>query len=162
MSLDQVPGFGEFTTLFDRYKILSVKVQYTYMGAYGISPTAPAPQPLEPYDHTPPPTLYVLRDYDDTASLAVSDWQEHRYTAWSPSRGGKRSRWFNVPTFARRPLTGITAGHAGTTPVRSPWVDMAFTNVNHGALKVASRVLDGTNHKFVRRFVVKVMCAGQR
>lgn len=162
VSIDQVPGYGEFTTLFDRYKILSVKVQFTYMGAYGLDYDAPAPAPLVPYDHTPPPTLYIMRDYDDTNTIPAAQWQEHRYTTWSPSRGGKRSRWFNLPTYARRPLTGISSSHTGTTPVKSPWIDLAFTDVNHGALKIGSRVLNGTYHKFVRRFVVSVMCAGQR
>lgn len=122
-SLNQIPGFGEFQALFDRYKLNAVKCEWflpvtmTYSG--GGSAT---------------PRIHTVIDYDDNTDLpnisAACEYESYKLLTFGPNT--RCSRYFK-PRLARQIYnSALSTAYEVTRPV---WLDLTDDQVPHFGLK---------------------------
>lgn len=119
-SLDQLPGYTDFTAAFDQYKIAQVHLRFTPRPYVGTAPN---------FGYTPDYILTAI-DYDD--STAVSSAMLLQFQTLLISATDKPFERTLVPRVAESVYTGAAfSGYANTTT----WLDVASPDVRHYGLK---------------------------
>lgn len=135
-SFNQLPGVGDFTSIFDRYKITYIKL-YIWLK---IDPSAQTPATAS-Y-----PKLYYVKDYDDAIiPSSLNELREHqncKVIVMNPNR----------PIVIRlKPSTLSLSYRSALASTYSPkwqqWIDMANIDVPHYGLKLAIDDLTNTNYQ---------------
>lgn len=124
--LNSIPGYSELTSLFDQYRIKSIRV--TWRPQFNTAPMTANADALCP-------TLITVPDYND-ATLLTTRAQYLQYE-------GVRSELLDHPitrTFWPRPSMAvynnmITTGYAA--PDTAPWIDTTSPGAEHYAVKWA-------------------------
>lgn len=123
-SLSQIPNVGEFTALFDMYKITFVQLRFHL----NIDPSA------QPAATSVYPKLYYATDYDDsTAPSSLDDLRQH-------ARMKVRVLTPNRPVIVNiRPAIASTVYQTAVSSTYSPkwrqWVDCQNSSTPHYGLK---------------------------
>lgn len=129
-TLNAVPNYGEFTALFDQYRITRIEVTWIYDHNSGDISTAAG---VASNANMGLPNLYAVADYDDNTALSgLTDYVQ--YEPCKIARLNKIQRW------TIRPKIAMAAYQAGTftsyANARS-WIDSASPAVVHFGLKWA-------------------------
>lgn len=134
--LSAVSAPTEFTALWDRYKILRVKVFFDY------SPDVPTAgtTPLAAYM----PKLWVKRDYDDSAAPTMAELAQSNQTKCLRFTEARTTRMIAL---APRYLTELYNSSISTafSPSRGAWIDCGNPDVPHYGLKLIAQGLPSTN-----------------
>lgn len=119
--LSDCPSPGDFTALFDQYRITRIDVSFL-PSALDSTPAAQSSS-----------LVLTVVDYDDaTAPTALGDLFEfNNCMVWS---GTERLQLSLVPRVARALYTGSFSGYESA---EAPWIDIASPAVQHYGLKVA-------------------------
>lgn len=117
--LNDVPNVGEFTSLYDQYRILAVKVKLIPRAS-----EADVSQQL--------PNIGSVIDYDDqTALTAINDYTQ--YQNFKMTRGNKIHSRYIKPRIAAEVFGGgVTTGFMPT----KGWLDVAYPAVPHYGMKI--------------------------
>lgn len=133
-ALSDVPSIAEFTTVFDQYKIVEVKLDFQYITS--------SEAVMNPAVNTNDLicTLAVYEDNDDTTAPAATN------TGWSAVLESGRARTMIFPnrrnqfSYVLKPkVLQADLDTAGTTLARSmanPWLDPATTDAKYFGLKI--------------------------
>ena len=120
VGLNQVPGYTEFTAMYDMYKICGIKQKFVFNKTSAeVATTAEMPE------------LITVNDYNDGSDLA-NEAEALEYASYKVSRLDKpRSRYYrpsiNVPT--QYSTNGLTT--------KSRWLNTSNPDIAHQGLKVA-------------------------
>lgn len=125
----------EFTSLWDRYKILRVKVFFDYTPdvAAVVPPTA-----------SYMPKLWIKRDYDDSATPTLAELAQSNQTKCLRFTDTRTTR---MVVLAPRYLTELYNSSVSTafSPSRGAWIDCGNSSVPHYGLKLVAQGLPSTN-----------------
>jgi len=122
-SLDQLPSYSEFTTLFDRYKITRVDIKFV-CSFNGANIAIPATTP------TSIPQLLSVHDYDDETALSQSA-DYYQYSTFRIDRLDRILNFSLVPRVASAVYNGAFTGYGNSVM----WLDMNSTGVRHYGFK---------------------------
>lgn len=136
-NVSDVPGVAEFTTLFDQYKIVEVKLDFQYISA------SEATLNTAVNTNNQICTLMVYEDNDDTTAPAATN------AGWSAVLESGRAKSMIFPnkknqfSYVLRPkVLQADLDTAGTTLARSeanPWLDPATTDAKYFGLKIIAQ-----------------------
>lgn len=136
--LSNLPGYTEFTALFDQYRLNCVVANFVWRSS-GLSTIETANNNLVGM-----PIMYSVIDLDDaTAPASISEIQEygkHKTTYFSTSRRHKSFKIYprNLNTIYR---SGVTSAY--TLGRRKAWLDITTTDTPHYGFKWAIDVPQG-------------------
>lgn len=126
---NQINNPGEFSALFDQYKIKGIKLVLQLNNNTVLNSTTAVPAGYQTY-------IEYVPDYDDAVPLTVSAFEE---------KMGIRTKYFNraastcTMSVAPRCANEIEGFPAGSTAFsiakRNTWVNMAYTGVPHYGIK---------------------------
>lgn len=124
VGLDQVPGYTEFTAMYDMYKICGVKQKFVFNRTH-----AEVATPAEM------PELITVNDFNDLSDL-TNEAEALEYATYKASRLDKpRSRYYrpsiNLPT--QYTTKGVTS--------KSRWLNTSEPSTAHLGLKVGVNVI---------------------
>jgi len=126
-SLNQVPNYSEFTTLFDNYRIEKCVVKFTAVGNQMNTTTTP----------NQVPRIGTVFDYDDNSSPA--DWNAlEQYSSFKVHAGNKS---FSMTVYPKISLacyrSGVTDGYVRPDNMLSKhlMVDSSNSDIPHYGLK---------------------------
>lgn len=117
-----IPSPTDFTTLYDQYKILAIKMQLVPRFTNAIVATGGTNQILG--------NIWSVIDYDDTNTpTAVTELLQYQNC--------KRTRMDKIHTRYIKPRYNppVTGGQVVQTPTRNEWIDIANANVPHNGIK---------------------------
>lgn len=135
-SLAQVRGIGDFTALFDQYKITHVQVRFFLRIDPGAQTAATANVPR----------LYYFTDHDDdTAPSSLDNFREHQRLKIVPLNLYKPVVVNFKPSILTQAFRTTTT--VGYCPKWRQWLDMAQTDVPHYGLKWALDDFTNTNYR---------------
>lgn len=130
--LSDVPNVGEFSSLFDQFKLTYVKLMFKLN-------QDPSSQPATNSFY---PTMYHSVDHDDAvAPSSLNDMREHGRTRMSVLRPNRYTVVKVKPSVLFEAARNPGAGTTTYCPKWRQWVDMAHTDTLHYGLKYA---LDNT------------------
>lgn len=130
--LSQVPNFGEFTSLFDMYRINGVR--------WRISPRANS---AEVGSNQGLIKLFTAIDYDDITTPSLPDMLQ--YESLKVSQSDKEHVRYVKPRIANQVYqTGVGTGYGSTRG----WIDCQNTTVAHYGLKYLLQQLPAGNQSF--------------
>lgn len=114
-------NFGEFTALFDQYRINAIQLHFHYRYDPGASGT---------FNNTASyPRLYTVKDYDDVVTpLSITELREYdkcKLTILNPNRPFK---------LMLRPAIRSTVG-SNHTPKWKQWLDCDLSSTSHYGIK---------------------------
>lgn len=124
--LASVPGYTEFTSLYDQYRINGVKITLIPRGNQsdiGAASTTAAQSV----------GIFSVVDYDDT-SLLTSLNQALQYQNCKMTRTHQQHSRYLKPRVEVNALSSTAPGNANVMPVRG-WVDCDFPNTPHQGVK---------------------------
>lgn len=128
--LSDLPGYSQFTNLYDQYRFVAVKAEFipmnlpvTYLNVSVIVPTCPI--------------LYTCIDLDDATIPGTNQIvEEHEsvtcHGAFTPATTNKYIRWLRP---ACAPEMYQTGGFGGYASKQLQWLDTASSAVQHYGLK---------------------------
>lgn len=155
-SLAQVPGNGDFTSLFDRYRITHVQLQF-YLK---YDPASGAADPTTNQGNATHPCMYIVKDYDDANLPTLNSLREHAKCKQIILNGTKIVK-YNV-----KPATLTEVYRTGVTSTYSPnwkqWVDMANTDTPYYGVKFGLENMFGTNQTLQIRATYWFECKDTR
>lgn len=125
-NLNQLPNVGEFTTLFDQFKMTHVKLFFKLN-------QDPSTQTAGNSFY---PTMYYCPDHDDvTPPTSIDDLRQHGRTKMVTLRPSKYTV-VNIKPSVLNQLFRI-AGQTTVQPKWRQWIDMAHPDTSHYGLKYA-------------------------
>lgn len=135
--LNEVANFAEFTALYDQYMITKVVVYFDYtpdvLNGLGSNMT-------ESYF----PRLWVKRDYDDSSTPTLLELLQSNQTKCLRFSSNRLTRSISI-----RPAMASEVFRSSTTTAyvqqRRKWLDSAYPDVPHFALKMVAQGLPSTN-----------------
>ena len=139
-TFDDILGYSEFTSLYDRYMITGVKIRIRLINnpnaTLGLNNLAAAPSTTVNWNATNWfPRLYYCKDYDDDTAETVAALKERSKTKMFIMQPNRYYTMFIKPAVTMQTYrTTTTTGYA---PKWNNWIDMAQTNVPHYGLKYA-------------------------
>jgi hypothetical protein len=121
--LSAVPGYTEFTSLFDQYRIVMVRV--VYRPRWNFSAIASASSDINPL-------LITVLDYDDASALTIT--QMLNYPSYKETRFDKDHARCIKPRIALGAYAGTFTGFANEP---ASWIDCGSPGVQHYGVKYA-------------------------
>lgn len=132
--LDNLINYGEFTALFDQYKITKVDIYFKlHTNPYQLYATQNSGT-VAPYAApTTFPTLWLHNDKDDSTAMTRAEFQERQRTVRKVLQPNKIVKWTCRPTI----LTQLyrTVATTGYAPKYGQFIDCAQPNVPHYCTK---------------------------
>lgn len=126
--LSYLPNFGEFTDLFDKYKINYVDVQFIYdHNAAEINSSAGTNSNA----NMGIPTLYFVRDYDDRAVLTSVD----NYLEYEDCVVRRMDKPMTFRVYPRVSMAAYSGAWTSYTNSKAPWLDCNSPSVQHFGIK---------------------------
>lgn len=154
MKLNSLPGYSEFTGMFDQYRIVSITASLMFVG--GNTSDVDNANPIGALNRTFP-ILYYCSDTDDTASITVPAMQQRgNCKICQLGDGSRTSLTLPVPCYTASEIVGLDATVRPAGIKRSPWLDCANPDILHGAVKVGCRGTVGIGYNFACAFDVVV------
>lgn len=123
-TLNDLIEANDFITLFDRYKILGVKLNFLYQ-ANMAEQTSKAPLPI----------IHYSTDYDDATAPASEDKVKNKYNCKTKVLNANRT--FSVyikPRVAQNVYSASLTSAYGN--IKAPFIDCTYSQVEHYGLKV--------------------------
>jgi hypothetical protein len=127
-TLGALPDSTEFTALFDQYRIMQVRMEFT-------------PLFVDTSATVPYPPIYTVIDYDDSNTITGLQANEYDSVMFSPT-GTYFERTFN-PRIAVAAYSGAFTSFM--QPKAGTWVDCASPGVIHYGLKTVLPVANAAN-----------------
>lgn len=123
-----MPNYTEFTNLYDQYRIDWVEVKFMFSNNNS-SVNSPA---------TVLPTIYLAKDYDDTAAAGVPELSQYQnMQVWQLGSQQASNGFYTVrvkPNVDVALYQGVTTGYARGKPML---IDTSSSEVPHYGIKVA-------------------------
>jgi len=132
--LDNLINYGEFTALFDQYKITKVDIYFKlHTNPYLITVTQPSTSNYDARGQVSFPTLWLHNDKDDSTAMTRAEFQERQRTVRKVLEPNKIVKWTCRPTI----LTQLyrTVATTGYAPKYGQFIDCAQPNVPHYCTK---------------------------
>lgn len=131
LSLDTLPNYTEFTTLYDQYMIKGVKLSFVpSASAYMNNTLSGSPNPLGWS------RFHSAIDWDDSTTPANEN-VILQYSTLKTTPGWKQhSRYFRPKVRQAAVIDTTTGAMRAVTANRSPWLDCDSPDVEHYGLKV--------------------------
>jgi hypothetical protein len=129
IALNILPGYAEFTSLFDQYRIMMVEVTF-YSPYVTIQATA-----------TPKLMLHTVNDYDDYTAVTPTAMQEYETYQQRDLSFGKPIHFSFKPRVALAAYSGAFTSYANQG---NQWLDVASPAVQHYGLKYALEMVFST------------------
>lgn len=130
--LSNVPGVGDFTSLFDQYKLTFVKLMFK------LNQDPSAQTAVNSFY----PTMYHSVDHDDvSAPTSIDDMRQHGRTRMSVLKPNRYTVIKIKPSVLYEVARDASLGTTTLAPKWRQWIDMAHTDTVHYGLKYA---LDNT------------------
>lgn len=132
-ALNDLPNSGEFTALYDQYKITGIKLDIIWRSTnLSMVETQNTQQIGAPY-------MYWCIDRDDSTSTSITDLREYSKAKRFEFDVGKRTCkiYFKPNTLAENYLTAVTTGY---TVNFDKWVDAAYPTMPYWGFKAAIQV----------------------
>lgn len=132
-SLNDLPNSGEFTALYDQYKITGIKLDIIWRSTnLSMVETQNTQQIGAPY-------MYWCIDRDDSTSTSITDLREYSKAKRFEFDVGRRTCkiYFKPNTLAENYLTAITTGY---TVSFDRWIDAAYPTMPYWGFKAAIQV----------------------
>lgn len=154
ISLDKLPNWGEFTNLFDEYKICAIKTKFIYShNSSDAKNLGTASLPI----------MYLVRDYDDATPLTnYNDYSQ--YENLKVRRMDKPIGIYSKPKCSSALYTG--ALFTGYGSMKSQWIDCSSAGVKHYAVKFGiDPIVSGTTDPIGKLVVFHTLyfkCRGVR
>lgn len=158
--LSDLPNSTDFTNLYDQYKILGVRGRMNYIGG-NVTENAPVPT----YQL---PAIYYKPDFDDIGVIDINQMLQagNKCGTFQFGNETRTVKKISIPPYTLNSVRGIDEGGASLgnfmRPLKSPWINTASPNVEHGALKVICRGTPLVEYKFQCDFTAYVLCRHQR
>lgn len=146
--LSQLINFGDVTTICDQYKLAGVYVRVFY----NKSESSPAFSGYMPY-------IEYINDMDDASPPNINSMREKMGVKTKPLSANKPVKIYIKPKIKLDTSGGVQA----IQPVYSQWINTAFSDVDHYAIKgvIKGVYLPGTNpgqERITFDIVQKVLC----
>lgn len=113
-TLDSLPGYTDFTALFDQYRIIQATVQFQPINGYTLLPNV----------------IHTVIDYDDDSTTPITDLLQYQTLI---SRNGAFTRTLN-PRLAGAVYSGTFTSFANLS--NKTWLDSASPSVAYYGLKI--------------------------
>lgn len=124
-ALSQTPNFGEFSLLYDQYRITGVKRTFIYSATGAdASGTLGVGGQIGTYGPAGAPMLYSIRDYDDNLPTATSEMLQRPYVSIRRITGIYKTFLRPKPLMALN-AQGVIVGNG------KGWIDISNASVNH-------------------------------
>lgn len=133
-TLASVPNYTEFTSLFDQYRIVAIKI--TFRPRFNVAQVAGSSNDIYP-------NFVSVIDYDDSNVLSgIADYQQ--YQTYKITRFDKTHVRFFRPRMALAAYSGAFSSYANQS---AQWIDAASTGVQHYGVKffIEAGVVGQTN-----------------
>lgn len=133
-SLASVVNHGEFTQLYDQYKILGVKIYFDYSPdiAFSVGSSNAFPK------------LWIKRDYDDNTPPTLTEMAESNQARCMRFEIGRLTRSIYIkPAMLIRGYEGVTTD--SFLPSWRRWIDCGDPSTPHYGLKLLAQGLPSTN-----------------
>lgn len=140
--LSDLPGYQEFTNLFDQYKICGIKAKFVYDKSSALTLMAPTELTDTLAFYGSLPNLYTVIDYNDKTVLSTQG-QYLEYQNCHINRMDKPTKRYFKPKISYEITSGITSGYAAGN--KNPWVDSNYPDVRHYGLKIGMDGQPGNN-----------------
>lgn len=128
--LSDLPSYTEFTTLFDQYKFIGVKIKMLPVNTQ-VS-IIPQQSPVTAYGAIGVPMMCTVIDYDDASALsAKNDYLQ--YQNCQMFQCVKQHNRYFQPRLAMSNYTGSFGGYSNLRP---QWIDCNTNNTQHYGFKV--------------------------
>jgi len=150
-AMNELPNANSWTTVFDRYRILSVDVRFIPANVQmNVSPVT-----------VNAPIFHTCVDFDDaTAPTSVVQVQRYGTYAGTIATSGLR-RHFVPRSASPQYITLVTSGYGEVDP--SVWKDCAYDSIPHYGVKYALEAgTSSTDYRYDVMVTMKVEFAGQR
>lgn len=132
--IDNLPDYGDFTNLFDQYRINMIKYQWIPNRNVNVFATSDLSTPLVTQYDQPIPIIYSFIDYDDSAVPASIDEFTERQNLRTARFNRPHKRVWKPTVLVPTYRTGVNFGYS---PKRKQWIDCANPDVPHYGLKWA-------------------------
>lgn len=139
--LSDLPGYQEFTAIFDQYKFGGIKAKIIYDKSSGLTLLAHGTPDTLAF-HASLPNVYTVIDYNDSNSIS-SQGQYLEYQNCHINRMDKPTKRYFKPKVSYEITSGITSGYASTN--KNPWVDSSYPDVKHYGFKMGIDGQPGNN-----------------
>jgi len=121
VSLNTLPSYAEFTTLFDQYRILRLSLTFHPLQNEAVNATTAAT-----------PGIFTVVDYDDSTTLAsLTQTLQYANAHWHDGY-----RPFTVTFKPHIAVASYAGSFNGYTNLKDQWIDSSSFNVIHYGLKV--------------------------
>ena len=120
-TIDALPGYTEFTSLFDQYKIKEVEMIFVPGATESVTSAANGG------------VNFTVIDYDDASNLGTGTGPYLQYENCLMTQGTEVIRRVIKPRAAMGVLTG---GSAYVGNIAAPWIDCSNASVPHYGLKI--------------------------
>lgn len=156
-NLAHLPNYTEFTSLFDRYRITHIQVQFFLK----YSPDSGAADPAGNQQNATHPILYLVKDYDDsTVPGGINALREHAKVQMRIMDPNKVIK-FNI-----KPSTLSETYRSAVATTYSPqwknWIDMAHPDTPYYGLKFGAENFFGQNQTIQMRATYWFECKDTR
>ena len=142
VKLSDVPSPGDFTNLFDQYRVKNASVTLIYRGGNVLTQGEAEGSTLCSYL----PTFFYINDHDDNTSIDVDTLLEHQRMRMKQMTNNKTMTRYSIPTYTVESVSDGT--DFGNVPRKSPWIDTANDDVNHGNLKLLVQGTQAATYHF--------------
>lgn len=131
LSLDQLPNYTEFTSLYDQYMIKGIKLSFVPSGNSYMTSTVSGISQVVGFSR-----FNSAIDYDDTG-VPVNENELLQYQSLKTTPGYRQhSRYFKPKVQFTVADNDITATTANAGPRGNTWLDCANPSIDHLGLKV--------------------------
>lgn len=128
-NLNQLPGVGEFTSLYDQYKIMGIRVNCQPLLTEGIASAVSGSTLIYGF-----PKFSSVIDYDDTFTPASEDVLL-QYGSLKQTPAFKEHKRYFKPKIRGAALDSGGVVNPATS-IKAPWIDVGNPNVPHYGVKL--------------------------
>lgn len=156
-TLAQLPNYTEFSTLFDRFRITHVQLQFFLK----YSPDSGAADPSGNQQNATHPVMYLVKDYDDDSTpSSLNVIREHAKVQMQVMDPNK------LVTFNIKPATLSETYRSNVATTYSPqwkqWIDMATPDTPYYGCKFGVENFFGSNQTIQVRATYWIECKDTR
>lgn len=143
-ALSDFPGYTEFTSLFDQYRMNYVMLTMHFIEGNVSDPAAT-------YEF---PTVYTCTDHDDSTPISLGTMAEReRVSKWQVGDRTITTKKYFIPMYVTVDAIDLPLTQHGHISRKSPWLDCANPDLKHGSMKI--NVSGGTAGTYYFRYDLK-------
>lgn len=146
-ALSDFTNYGEFTTLFDQYRM-----NYIILTLHFVEGNVLDPSVVSAYEF---PTVYACTDIDDSTPISLGTMAEREHVRkWQVGDRTITTKKYFIPMYVTADAVDLPLTQHGRMPRKLPWLDCANPALKHGCLKLA--LSGATSQVYEFRYDLKV------